>query len=50
MMNKKSRTDQFFLIIYSQKGEGEAQKEFLGKEGADVCVTQIMCHIDPPDA
>ena len=39
MMNKNSRADQFFLIIHGQEGEGEAQEAFLGKEGADVCVT-----------
>ena len=39
MTNIKSRADQFFLIIHGQEGEGEAQEAFLGKEGADVCVT-----------
>ena len=50
MTNKKSRADQFPHIIHDQEGEGEAKEGFLGKEGADVCVTQKMCHIDPPDA
>ena len=36
--------------IHGQEGEGEAKEGFLKKEGEDVCVTQIMCHIDPPDA
>ena len=39
MMNKKSRADQFSLIIHGQGGEEEAKEGFLGKEGADVCVT-----------
>ena len=39
MKNKKSCADQFSLIIHGQEGEGEAQEAFLGKEGADVCVT-----------
>ena len=44
MTNKKSRADQFSLIIHGQEGEGGAKEGFLGKEGADVCVTQKMCH------
>ena len=39
MLNKKSRADQFSLIIHGQEGEGEAKEAFLGKEGAQVCVT-----------
>ena len=39
MTNKNSRADQFFLIIHGQEGEGEAKEAFLGKEGAQVCVT-----------
>ena len=39
MTNIKSRIDQFLLIIHGQQWEGEAQEAFLGKEGADVCVT-----------
>ena len=44
MTTKKSRTDQFSLIIHGQEGEGEAKEAFLVKEGAEVCVTQKMCH------
>ena len=29
--------------MHGQEGEGEAKEAFLGKEGADVCVTQKMC-------
>ena len=44
MMKKKSRADQFSLIIHGQEGEGEAKKALLGKEGAYVCVTHTVCH------
>ena len=39
MTNKKSRADQFSLIIHGQEGEGEAKEALLGKEGAYVCGT-----------
>ena len=39
MTNKNSRTDQFSPIIHGQEGEGEEKEGFLGKEGAQVCVT-----------
>ena len=32
MTNKKSRADQFSLIIHGQEGEGEAKEAFLEKE------------------
>ena len=44
MTNTKSRTDQFSLTMHGQEGEGEVQEGFVGKEGAQVCVTQKMCH------
>ena len=34
MLNKKSRADQFSLIIHGQEGEGEEKEEFLKKKGA----------------
>ena len=40
----KSRADQFSLIMHVQEGEGEEKEGFLKKEGAQVCVTQKMCH------
>ena len=43
MTNIKSRADQFSFIIHGQEGEGEEKEAFLGKEGAQVCVTQKMC-------
>ena len=43
MRNKRSRADQFPLIIHDQEGEGESQEAFLEKEGAEVCGTQKMC-------
>ena len=39
----KSCTDHFSLIMHGQDGEGETKKAFLGKEGAQVCVTQKIC-------
>ena len=50
MTNIKSRADQFSLIIHGQEGDGEDKEGFLKKEGAQVCGTQKMCPIDPPDA
>ena len=39
MLNKKSRTDQFSLIIHGHDGEGNDKRHFLEKEGAQVCGT-----------
>ena len=35
----KSRADHISLIMHGQEGEGESKEAFLGKEGAQVCVT-----------
>ena len=38
----KSRADHFSLIMHGQDGERETKEAFLGKEGAQVCVTLFV--------